>query len=66
MLLATACIDAFYGLFAVLKSKGFILVCLPHLSPAPHELVALLLEGRSFDHLFATAMNVMARTKMRE
>jgi hypothetical protein len=38
-------IDTRYGLFAVLKSKGFILLCLPYLSSAPHELIVLLLEG---------------------
>ena len=44
-MLAIAFIDVRYSLFAVLKSKGFILLCLPYLSLAPYKLVALLLEG---------------------
>ena len=43
--LVMARIDARYSLFAVLKSKSFIILCLPKLSPAPYNSIALLLEG---------------------
>jgi hypothetical protein len=40
-----ACQDTRYSFFVVSLAKVFVLLCLPDLSPASHNGVALLLEG---------------------